>query len=103
MSTDKMGFSTYDAINVCLKWLEECDEAGYQANMAGGWVEVFVDEFKRGIDTDDDQSAEWSDHDIIKYWYAILGEALRHIESPNPAGANAMIIPPQLELDLTNE
>ena len=94
-----MGFSTYDAINVCLKWLGECNEAGYEANMAGGWVEVFVDEYKRAMSMTDDQMTDWSDHDVLKYWYAILGEALRYIESPNPAGADIVIDAPQLELE----
>ena len=77
-----IGFSTEDAISVCNTWLGECVEAGYAPDMAGGWVEVFMDEYKRGIGMEDDQATDWSDHDVLRYWHTILEEALRHIGSP---------------------
>jgi hypothetical protein len=82
MNTTEIGFSTDDAINVCRAWLGECNEAGYESDMAGGWVEVFVDEYKRAMSMTDDQMTDWSDHDVLQYWHTILEEALRHIGNP---------------------
>ena len=103
--SELIGFDTYDAVNVALKWAEECGDVGYLVNEAGGWMEVFVDEYKRGMEMDDDQCNEFSDYDVLKYWHALLGEAIRHIELPLPQKDVPIPVEvlKQLELEASNE